>query len=124
MLHELDRPAQSLLYFAAGRDLDHVKRVFDELLLGETAASYEIADFAPSGSVALDHPLIQLFIADGLKVRPKQAWTDVACFAGRGVDAVNFGPGLPSQAHQQNEYAELSLLFESYERLRAFLEGV
>ncbi len=110
--------------FAPGRDLEHVKRVFDELLPGEAAASYEIADFAPSGAVALDHPLIQLFIADGLKVRPKQAWTDVARFAQRGVDAVNFGPGLPSQAHQQNEYAQLPLLFESYERLRAFLEGV
>ena len=105
--------------FAPGRGLEDVKRVFDGLLGGD--ASYEIVDFAPSGSVALDHHLIQLFVSDGLKVRPKRAWTDVARFAERGVNAVNFGPGFPAQAHQPNEYAELPLLLESYERLRAFL---
>jgi succinyl-diaminopimelate desuccinylase len=107
--------------FAPGRGLEDVRRTFDELLGG--TASYKIIDFAPSGSVTLDHPLIQSFISGGLEVRPKQAWTDVARFAERGVDAVNFGPGLPAQAHQQNEYVELPLLLESYERLRAFLEG-
>jgi succinyl-diaminopimelate desuccinylase len=106
--------------FAPGKDLEDVKCLFDDLLK-DHAASYEIVDFAPSGSVALDHPLIQLFVSDGLKVRPKQAWTDVARFAQRGVDAVNFGPGLPAQAHQRNEYAKLSLLVESYERLHTFL---
>jgi succinyl-diaminopimelate desuccinylase len=106
--------------FAPGKDIEGVRRLFDGLLKDYTA-SYEIVDFAPSGSVALDHPLIQLFVSDGLKVRPKQAWTDVARFAQRGVDAVNFGPGLPAQAHQQNEHAKLPLLLESYERLSTFL---
>ena len=107
--------------FAPGKGLDDVRRVFDELL-GD-AASYEISDFAPSGPVNLKNPLLQRFLAAGMEVRPKQAWTDVARFAQHGVDAVNFGPGLPAQAHQQNEYAELPLLLESYERLRTFLEG-
>jgi succinyl-diaminopimelate desuccinylase len=100
-----------------------VERVFDGLLKEAGGrARYEIADFAPSGSVDLDHPLIQDFISGRLEVRPKQAWTDVARFAQHGVAAANFGPGLTTQAHQQNEYAELPLLLESYERLRAFLE--
>jgi succinyl-diaminopimelate desuccinylase len=110
--------------FAPGRSLDHVERVFDELL--ERAggrARYEVADFAPSGSVDLDHPLLQSFISGGLEVRPKQAWTDVARFAREGVAAANFGPGLPAQAHQPHEYVELPLLVESYERLRTFLEA-
>ncbi len=100
-----------------------MERVFDGLLYEAGGrARYEIADFAPSGSVDLDHPLLQSFVSDGLLVRPKQAWTDVARFAREGVVAVNFGPGLTTQAHQQNEYAELPLLLESYERLGAFLK--
>ena len=108
--------------FAPGRGRDHVERVFDGLL--EEAGSqsrYQVADFAPSGSVDLSHPLLQSFISGGLNVRPKQAWTDVARFAQRGVAAANFGPGLTAQAHQKNEYVEFSLLLESYEYLRAFL---
>jgi len=46
----------------------------------------------------------------------------VARFAREGVAAANFGPGLPAQAHQPHEYAELPFLIESYERLCTFLE--
>ncbi len=109
--------------FAPGKSLEDVRRVFDGLLeKAGCRARYEISDFAPSGSVDLDHPLLRGFISGGLEVRPKQAWTDVARFAQRGVAAANFGPGLPSQAHQRNECVRISLLLESYERLRAFLE--
>jgi succinyl-diaminopimelate desuccinylase len=109
--------------FPPGRSRDHVERVFEGLLEQSGGrARYEIADFAPSGSVDLDHPLLRRFVSDGLVVRPKQAWTDVARFAQHGVAAVNFGPGLTTQAHQQNEYAELPLLLQNYERFRVFLE--
>jgi succinyl-diaminopimelate desuccinylase len=96
-----------------------VREVFKELLEGR--ADYEVADYAPSGPVKLDNPLLQRLIETGLEVRPKQAWTDVARFAQRGVAAANFGPGLPSQAHQEAEYAELPLLEGCYEHLRSFL---
>lgn len=105
--------------FAPGKDLDDVKRLFDDLLGDE--ATYEIPDFAPSGSVDLDNPLMRELIETGLEVRPKQAWTDVARFAERGVPAVNFGPGSPSQAHQDAEHAELPLLEDCYGRLEKFL---
>jgi succinyl-diaminopimelate desuccinylase len=107
--------------FAPGKGLDDVRRAFDEFL-GD-AASYKIVDFAPSGPVNLENPLLRRFLADGIEVRPKQAWTDVARFAECGVDAANFGPGLPAQAHQPHEYVELPLLLENYERLSRFLEG-
>ncbi|MGH3145687.1 MAG: hypothetical protein ACRDTR_07770, partial [Rubrobacter sp.] len=77
-------------------------------------------DFAPSGPVNLENPLLRELIGTGLEVRPKQAWTDVARFAGRGVAAANFGPGLPSQAHQEAEYAELPLLEECHAHLVSF----
>lgn len=105
--------------FAPGKDIEDVRRLFDGLL-GD-GAGYEIPDYAPSGAVDLDNPLLQELIATGLEVRPKQAWTDVARFAERGVPAVNFGPGSPSQAHQDAEHAELPLLEECYTRLEKFL---
>jgi succinyl-diaminopimelate desuccinylase len=105
--------------FPPGKGIEDVRRVFEGLLGGE--ASYEIVDFAPSGPVELDNPLLRRLIGTGLEVRPKQAWTDVARFAERGVAAANFGPGLPSQAHQEAEHAELALLEGCYERLTSFL---
>jgi succinyl-diaminopimelate desuccinylase len=107
--------------FAPGKGRRYVEETFEKLLRGR--ASYEIADFAPSGPVSLENLLLRRFLAAGMEVRPKQAWTDVARFARHGVAAVNFGPGLPSQAHQESEYVELPLLLESYQRLAAFLEG-
>ena len=104
--------------FAPGKDLADVKRLFEELLDG--SATYEVVDFAPSGPVNLENPLLQELIETGLEVRPKQAWTDVARFSERGVAAANFGPGLPSQAHKQHEYAELPLLEDCYAHLVSF----
>ena len=107
--------------FAPGKHLEDVRRIFEGLL--EWQADYEITDYAPSGPVDLDNPLLQRLIESGLEVRPKQAWTDVARFAERGLAAANFGPGLSAQAHQEREYAELALLEECYGRLERFLRA-
>jgi succinyl-diaminopimelate desuccinylase len=104
--------------FAPGRDLEDVKQVFEDLL-GDSA-TFEVVDFAPSGPVSLENPLLRELIDTGLELRPKQAWTDVARFSERGVAAANFGPGLPSQAHQEAEFAELPLLEECYAQLASF----
>jgi succinyl-diaminopimelate desuccinylase len=110
--------------FAPGRGEDHVRETFEALLEGHDAG-YEILDLAPSSPVALDAPLVRRLIqpakdAPALEVRPKQAWTDVARFAERGVPAANFGPGIPAQAHQEAEYTELSLLSQCHEHLEHF----
>jgi succinyl-diaminopimelate desuccinylase len=107
--------------FAPGKELEDVKRLFGEL--AGNSATFEVVDFAPSGPVNLENPLLQELIETGLEVRPKQAWTDVARFSERGVAAANFGPGLPSQAHQEAEYAELALLEECYARLAELFQA-
>lgn len=80
-----------------------------------------ITDTAPSGDVHADHPLIREWVAaEGLAVRPKQAWTDVARFTSNGIAAVNFGPGETSQAHQANEWCSVDSLEFCYSALRRF----
>jgi succinyl-diaminopimelate desuccinylase len=76
---------------------------------------------APSAPVAVDNPLAQRLIATGdLAVEAKQAWTPVAEFAAAGVDAVNFGPGDPAQAHARDEHVRVEALVRSYETIEAF----
>jgi succinyl-diaminopimelate desuccinylase len=76
---------------------------------------------APSAPVATANPLAQRLIAAGaLEVAAKQAWTPVAEFAAAGVDAVNFGPGDPAQAHARSEHVRIDALVRCYETIEAF----
>jgi succinyl-diaminopimelate desuccinylase len=89
--------------------------------LCEPYGSVEIEGNAPSAPVATGNPLAQRLIATGdLAVEPKQAWTPVAEFAAAGVDAVNFGPGDPAQAHTRDEHVRIDALARCYETIEAF----
>lgn len=83
-----------------------------------------ITDRSPSGRVVLDNIYLKQFIErTKAPIAPKQAWTDVARFSEAGVDAVNLGPGISAQAHQAGEWADVSLIAESYRQFRGFLEA-
>ncbi len=87
-----------------------------------TGNQVEIVSHSPAAPVAVDNELLQrLRDAGGLSITPKQAWTPVAQFAERGLDAVNFGPGAPRYAHTRDEQIEISALERSFEALRVFL---
>jgi succinyl-diaminopimelate desuccinylase len=82
--------------------------------------------FAHSGPahVALRSPLVDRLRAVGnFEVQPKQAWTNVADFAARGLDAVNLGPGATRYAHAVDERVEIAALERTYEALQRFLTG-
>jgi succinyl-diaminopimelate desuccinylase len=106
--------------FVPGRGEEHVRRVFDELLDGHDAY-FEMTDFAAGAPVSLEEPLLRELVASGVEVRAKQGWTDVARFAAAGIPAANFGPGIPEQAHQRDEYVELPTLEECFRRLASLL---
>ncbi|HEX4449102.1 MAG TPA: succinyl-diaminopimelate desuccinylase [Polyangiaceae bacterium] len=99
--------------FAPDVTLDQAKA--DLLALVGDRAEVVFTDLSPSARPSAEHPLVRALVASGVRaVEPKQAWTDVARFAARGVAAVNFGPGENAQAHQKNESTSLALLHEGY----------
>jgi succinyl-diaminopimelate desuccinylase len=93
-------------------------------LVGDDA-EVEFTDVSPSAPPLRNHPLIRALAESGVvAVEPKQAWTDVARFAGLGIPAVNFGPGTNAQAHQKNEWTELPLLDVGRDILKRWLDKV
>jgi succinyl-diaminopimelate desuccinylase len=85
----------------------------------------EILSNSPAAHVpSLDRPLLAaLRTAGGFEVQPKQAWTNVADFAARGLDAVNLGPGATRYAHAVDERVEVSELERTFAALQRFLAG-
>jgi len=93
-------------------------------LVGDRA-TIEWLDLSPAALPHRNHPLVEKLIAAGVvAVERKQAWTDVARFAQRGVAAVNFGPGENAQAHQRNESTNLALVHDGYRIVRRWLDGI
>ena len=87
-------------------------------------ADVEILANSPPAHVALRSPLVEQLRAVGdFEVQPKQAWTNVADFAARGLDAINLGPGGTRYAHAVDERVEISELERTYDALQRFLAG-
>jgi succinyl-diaminopimelate desuccinylase len=105
--------------YAPGRSAADAEAWLRELC--EPYGTLVIEGNAPSAPVAVANPLAQRLIATGdLAVEAKQAWTPVAEFATAGVDAVNFGPGDPAQAHAREEHVRIDALVRCYETIEAF----
>ena len=90
--------------------------------IASDADEVEIVDRAPAAPISEDSPYLRhLLGVSGGPVRPKQAWTDVARLAGRGVPGVNYGPGETLQAHQVDESVPEANLRNTFETLKRFL---
>jgi succinyl-diaminopimelate desuccinylase len=109
--------------FAPGKTPAQALSELEQLVAGR--ARVEATDLSPAGRPHRGHPLVQKLAASGVRaVERKQAWTDVARFDQVGVPAVNLGPGLNAQAHQPNEYTDLSLMAEGYHIFERFLQSL
>jgi succinyl-diaminopimelate desuccinylase len=86
---------------------------------------FAVLQHSPAAHVAAaDSPLLaRLRASGGFAIEPKQAWTNVADFAARGLDAVNLGPGATRHAHTAGERVEIAALERTFAALRRFLSG-
>jgi succinyl-diaminopimelate desuccinylase len=104
--------------YAPGRTMEDADARVRELVGHEL----EVVDHAPAAHVARHAPLVEkLRGAGAFEVQPKQAWTNVADFAARGLDAVNLGPGATRYAHTADEQVQIAELERTYQALRRFL---
>ena len=101
--------------YAPGRSPGEAEARLAELCPGELVVNSN----SPSGPVPLGNPHVER-LRSGLEWAPKQAWTPVAEFGRAGLDAINFGPGAPAQAHQRDEHVRIDRLLEAYRVLEAF----
>jgi len=91
-----------------------------EEMIHQLFPNADIWSHSPPAHVAAQSPLVQeLRSAGSFELEAKQAWTNVADFAARGLDAVNLGPGGTRYAHavdERVEIAELERTFAAFER--------
>jgi succinyl-diaminopimelate desuccinylase len=98
---------------APGRTAAGAEARLRELCAGH--GELEVVSNAPSGPVPQGNPLVAaLRGAAGGALEPKQAWTPVAEFGQAGLEAVNFGPGDPAQAHKREESIAVAALAGAY----------
>jgi succinyl-diaminopimelate desuccinylase len=95
-----------------------------EARIHELFADAQIVANSPPAHVALGSPAVEeLRAVGGFEVQPKQAWTNVADFAARGLDAVNLGPGGTRYAHAVDERVAAAELDRTFSALQRFLAG-
>jgi succinyl-diaminopimelate desuccinylase len=117
-----DATATLNLRYAPGRTAGDALARIRPLLADDVEV--EVLSDSPSARVALDNRLVERLRDSGpFAVEPKQAWTPVAQFAERGLDAVNLGPGATRYAHRVDEQVEASELARTYEALHRFAAG-
>ena len=108
--------------FAPGREAAVARREIEDLVAGEGDLTW--IDESPAAPPRLSEPVLARFLAEtGVRVLPKQAWTDVASLQAHGIPAVNYGPGEAHQAHQPGEWVEGAAIARVASTLAQFLEA-
>lgn len=100
----------------------HVREVIGPAL--EEGDRFEVVEVAAGAAPGLTHPVLRNLIdRNGLTVRAKLGWTDVAFFAARGIPAANFGPGDSELAHTADEWVSRQQIDRVHRALAGLLQG-
>lgn len=85
-------------------------------------AGFAVHDLSPPGEVPKQNAVLDAFLAHARPpIRGKQGWTDVARLTMHGVDAINYGPGVPELCHRADEHCPIEYLEKVRDVLAAFL---
>jgi succinyl-diaminopimelate desuccinylase len=107
--------------FAPGREAADVRREIEDLVADEGELAW--LDASPAAPPRLSEPVLARFLAEtGVRVLPKQAWTDVASLQAHGIPAANYGPGEAHQAHQPGEWVDGEAIAKVASTLARFLQ--
>jgi succinyl-diaminopimelate desuccinylase len=102
------------------RDADTADRYVRGLVPED--ASVELIDAGPPGRVPRENAVFDRFRARfPLDLAGKQGWTDVARLTHHGIDAVNFGPGIPELCHRRDEHVPIDQLTRCRDMLFEFV---
>ena len=111
--------------FAPDRSAAEAEATLRDLVFAEDLEdgdAFAIIDCAPAAGPSLTHPLLRALIErNGLEVRAKLGWTDVARFAEHGIPAANFGPGDATLAHTRDERVNRAPIETTFAALRDLL---
>ncbi|OFW66335.1 MAG: succinyl-diaminopimelate desuccinylase [Actinobacteria bacterium RBG_16_68_21] len=105
--------------FPPDRTLDEAEAMVREMCA--PADLVEIVDRAPAAPIPEGNPHLERLRGLVGVVSAKTAWTDVARLTGRGLAAVNFGPGEVAQAHRADESAPIEGMERALGVMRGFL---
>jgi len=94
--------------FGPGTSAEAAQSYVRELVAGE--AELEFRTCLPRLRRSARTRSVRLLAESACRGEPKQAWTDLAPLRRSVFPRVNFVPALRRQAHQKNEWTELSLL--------------
>jgi succinyl-diaminopimelate desuccinylase len=114
-----DRVEATLNYrYAPNKSRQQAEAYLRELV----GADLKILSNSPPAHVAAQSTLVQQLRSTGeFGLEAKQAWTPVAEFAARGLDAINLGPGATRYAHKADEQVEIAALNRTLGALLRFV---